>query len=872
MCLLNILQPARTCTVFCPQHTLHYTTQLLVTSRKSPSPPPARLTPYSQVKLGDVEETLRTKVALMEGSLASQEVQLKESVPIEMKLAQDAELEVRITELGNGLRAQVIAVKERVTEVEGRMAAQEGEVGNIRIATNERMAEYLTAVNRSVEAHQAAQTEALRAQGEELLQTVDDRNASIRELVYQVHEALQAQRVESEEASQVTADRLSAVDESIGSTDALLSEHVNSTQQELAYFRQELDTRAYRQDLLDVAAELREEIAHNLAGAASETAVTAAIDKLAVFETEHSRLLAEVDLKLTAYQSTSRVKWAELEGRLDEQDEVMDARLNEASAAQAAETEQVQLCLVDLEERLNSTVEELQATVRTSEAAVLTRVSDASQLLQMQEKRLRAVEKATDAKSAEAASLVDAARQQLIDQISALSGAVNQLTASQRENLHVLTTQLVALQGQMNDHSDEVRSALETEVTALKSLLHSEISDFTAASTSATRVEEWLTDLQRAHDDHVEQYEAVTQQHEGRFQGIEASLDAVQDSLSALRTAPPPVQAERTVSESAIVQLRADLSAVEVASKQRVTALEQRMVRQEAQSREKSAELAESLKTATSGLAGRVTQVEERLATVEAGAAQLGAVVAKIDEMEGKITAHTASTELRPQQAPESVAAKLQATCTHSSADRTGSHHHYAAQPKRAQTTPHRGHADDADTTTTARFGRSALKGSTTHTSAELAPADGSHIMHVSPVKKLPAGADILGETCELTMLNEAAATDAGGADLFYTSDDFDEEDQAEAQAGPGDARGVRVSHNAARGAGGGAAGRYGDDSSDDEYEFNAEHADRMQEFQSVIEKANSDIAVLGSHLKAFQPGEGTYCRRGRFTSYDIPL
>jgi preprotein translocase subunit YajC len=796
----------------------------------------------------------------MEGSLASQEVQLKESVPIEMKLAQDAELEVRITELGNGLRAQVIAVKERVTEVEGRMAAQEGEVGNIRIATNERMAEYLTAVNRSVEAHQAAQTEALRAQGEELLQTVDDRNASIRELVYQVHEALQAQRVESEEASQVTADRLSAVEESIASTDALLSEHVNSTQQELAYFRQELDTRAYRQDLLDVAAELREEIAHNVAGAASETAVTAAIDKLAVFETEHSRLLAEVDLKLTAYQSTSRVKWAELEGRLEEQDEVMDARLNEASAAQAAETEQVQLSLADLEERLNSTVKELQATVHTSEAAVLTRVGDASQLLQMQEKRLRAVEKATDAKSAEAASLVDAARQQLADQISALSGAVNQLTASQRENLHVLTTQLVALQGQMNDHSDEVRSALETEVTALKSLLHSEISDFTAASTSATRVEEWLTDLQRAHDDHVEQCEAAAQQHEERFQSVEASLETVQDSLSALRTAPPPVQAESTVPESAIVQLRADLSAVEVAAKQRVTALEQRMVRQEAQSREKSAELAESLKTITSGLAGRVTQVEERLATVETGAAQLAAVVAKIDEMEGKITAHTASTELRLQQAPESVAAKLQATRTHSSADRNGSHHHHAAQPKRAQSTPHRGHADAADTTTTARFGRSALKGSTTHTGAELASADGSHIMHVSPVKKLPAGADILGETCELTMLNEAAATDAGGADLFYTSDDFDEEDQeAEAQAGPGDARGVRVSHNAARGAGGGAAGRYGDESSDDEYEFSGEHAERMQEFQSVIEKANSDIAALGSHLKGFQPGKGRY-------------
>jgi hypothetical protein len=116
-------------------------------------------------------------VAHMEGSLASQEVQLKESVPIEMKLAQDAELEVRITELGNGLRAQVIAVKERVTEVEGRMAAQEGEVGNIRIATNERMAEYLTAVNRSVEAHQAAQTEALRAQGEELLQMEEKVNS-----------------------------------------------------------------------------------------------------------------------------------------------------------------------------------------------------------------------------------------------------------------------------------------------------------------------------------------------------------------------------------------------------------------------------------------------------------------------------------------------------------------------------------------------------------------------------------------------------------------------------------------------------------------------------------------------------------------------
>jgi preprotein translocase subunit YajC len=818
---------------------------------------------------------VRTKVALMEGSLASQEVQLKESVPIEMKLAQDAELEVRITELGNGLRAQVIAVKERVTEVEGRMAAQEGEVGNIRIATNERMAEYLTAVNRSVEAHQAAQTEALRAQGEELLQTVDDRNASIRELVYQVHEALQAQRVEGEEATQVTADRLTALEESIASTDALLSEHVNSTQQEFTYFRQELDTRAYRQDLLDVAAELREGIEHNLAGSASEIIVTAAIDKLAVFETEHSRLLAEVDLKLTAYQSTSRVKWAELEGRLDEQDEVMDARLNEASAAQAAETEQVQLSLAELEERLNSTVEELQTTVRTSEAAVLTRVGDASQLLQMQEKRLRAVEKATDAKSAEAASLVEAARQQLVGQISALSGAVNQLTASQRENLHVLTTQLVALQGQMNDHSDEVRSALETEVTALKSLLHSEISDFTAASTSATRVEEWLTDLQRAHDDHVEQCEAAAQQHEERFQSVEASLETVQDSLSALRTAPPlpAAPAESTVPESAVVQLRADLSAVEVASKQRVTALEQRMVRQEAQSREKSAELAESLKTITSGLAGRVTQVEERLATVEAGAAQLGAVVAKIDEMEGKITAHAASTELRLQQAPESVAAKLQATRTHSSADRNGSHHHHAAQPKRAQSTPHRGHADAADTTTTARFGRSALKGSTTHTSAELAPADGSHIMHVSPVKKLPAGADILGETCELTMLNEAAATDAGGADLIYTSDDFDEQDQgAEAQAGPGDAHGSRASHSAASGAGGGAAGRYRDESSDDEYEFNAEHADRMQEFQSVIEKANSDIAALGSHLKAFQPGEGRYCRRGRFTNYDIPL
>jgi uncharacterized coiled-coil protein SlyX len=621
-----------------------------------------------QVKLGGLEESLRTKVASMEGSLASQEEQLKESVPIELKLAQDAALEQKFSEVSDGLRAEVIALKERLAEMESRMAGQEGELGNATAEIRQELRGLQDRADGALRAQHAAQTEALRATAEEVLQTVDHRNAGLRELIYQIHELLNAQHEEATQSAQQVAARIVALEESIHSTDALLSEHVNDVQNELTLLVEHGKIYARSEDVSSQLAEMKGNLAEETSAISAE--VKTISDKFALFEDDCSHRLAEVELKASANRASVKVKLVELEGRIDEQEGAVDAALSVAATAHQEELDKVLEQLQELQDQLASTSGDLIEAVHTSETMLLSKIGDSSQLVQMQEKRLRAVEKSIDAKHAEAVAATTDLRTFATDRMSALADGIAQHAASTKETVSALAMQLVALQGQMNDHTDEVRFALDSEISAMKSLISSEISDYSAATTGAVRVEEWVSDLQRAHDDHTERFASAAQQTDDRLQTLEGTIAGLQGILTNAR-ADTPVKAiteSATISAAAaaattaaIDRVRSELATVETSTKQRLTSLEQRLVRQEAQSREKSAELAEALSKQSAAIDARVTAVEGRLDKVENEQTDVDRVLDRMDELGEAVDSRTQATEEKMQELHTSLSEQIRA-------------------------------------------------------------------------------------------------------------------------------------------------------------------------------------------------------------------
>jgi DNA repair exonuclease SbcCD ATPase subunit len=867
---------------------------------------------FDQVKLGGLEENLRTKVASMEGSLASQEEQLKESVPIEVKLAQDAALEQKFSEVSDGLRAEVIAVKERLAEIESRMAAQEGELGNATAEIRQELGGLQDRTDAAARAQQAAQAEALRTTTEEVLQTVDHRNAGLRELIFQIHELLNAHHEEAAQSAEHVSQRIAAVEESIHSTDALLSEHVNAVQNELTLLFEHGQIYARAADVTSQLAEMKGNLAEETSAISSE--VKTVSDQFALFEEDCSRRIAEVELKASANQASVKVKLVELEGRIDEQEGAVDAALSVAATAHQEELEKVLEQLQELQDQLASTSGELTETVQASETTLLGKIADSSQLMQMQEKRLRAVEKGIDSKHAETVSATADLRAFATDRMSALADGIAQHAASTKETVSALAMQLVGLQGQMNDHTDEVRSAIDSEISTMKMLISSEISDYSAATTGAVRVEEWVSDLQRAHDDHSERFSSVARQTEDRLQTLEGTIAGLQGILTNAQVAAPAVAtaesatasaadiaAASTATHAAIDRVRSELATVETSTKQRLTSLEQRLVRQEAQSREKSAELAEALNRQSTGLDTRITSVEDRLDKVESEQSDVDRVLDRMDELGEAVDSRTQATDEKIQDVQASLTEQiraLQQTRAPVASSEMKKGPEGVTSASRPRTEPPSAHRPQPRAAASAPYPHD-VRHSGGYTAQEMHDISRVSQISISPVNKRQDSLDIdiFEQRCELTLTEDYPTAEAGedgnGYSYGGTEDgkddyaDFEEEDElvadlAQLSLTHSDRKGSQDRsrrqdkqekaeprgqtahsqrqqerpHRYGKPASAAPHVHYAEEDEEDEEE-GEDGGGALTEFNSMMETVNFDIVALGSHLKAFKPSAG---------------
>ena len=736
----------------------------------------------------------------MVGSLASQEEQLKESVPLQTKLAQDAALELKFAETHDALRGEILSVKERVSEVEGRMATQEADLGKVAAVLEDQLATYRVEIAKELTAEQVARATALSTLSDDVLRTVDDRNAGIRELIFQIHELLTAQQEEFTQSTSQTAEQIAGLEGSIASTDQLLSEHVNSTQSALASMQENLDLCATAQSLEDARAELQGAITEACSSAGT-TAVQDVAHKLSALEETCSKRWSEAEHKVNAAQATATVKCAALESRIDAQEESLESRLAETAAAQNGDHDKVMGLLLSLEERVSAANAAHTEFTQASETSLLSKISDVSQLIQMQERRLRTTEKSVESKSQEATKTAAELRAHVAERLAAMTDALSKQSASALESTNTLTVQLVALQGQLNDHTDEVRDTINNEIAELKTSAGT--TDPSHAGFQSQRLEDWLGDLQRSHDDHQELVELARSRTEERLLTLEEAVasatkrEAETDS-NAHRTS----VADAASIDSAVQRLRAEVTASENTTKQRLSSVEQRLIRQEAHSREKAVELEQMLQQKNTAMDGRVTEVEARLLGVEEGQSEINSTLERLTaELDSKVSSHAEATNAKilavetllveRQKAEVGVETLPDAELLANRTERERS--------SKSESLKATGRAKSKITKTSA-----SLDGAEDH-------ADLSRIsyMSLSPVNKRGTAADLLEQRCELTLRSRSEA-DADDQEAGLCEGDSEEDDQA-AQA----------------------------------------------DFQRTMKGVNFDIATLGSRLTAFQPSEG---------------
>lgn len=865
-----------------------------------------------QVKIGSLEEQLRTRVAHMEGSLASQEEQLRESVPIELHRQQDAALELKISQAGDALRAQLFTVKERVTEMESRIAAQEGELSTVAASFAEKLASHQEQVRGELGAGQAAQTSAVSALSEDIMRTVDDRNAGIRELIFQIHELLNAQQEEVTQSTELLSQQIAGVETSIAATDSLLAEQVNEVQQKITALREDVDTKAASEEVEQQISQLRAALSEQI-----NSAQEFVRERCAVHDVEVGRKYADLEHKLATCTSALKVYLTELESKLEIHEGATTTKILDLDQAVSAARQEAQDQALQMEERWTAHGVSLTDSYQAVEAALQGKLADVNQLLQLQEKRLRTAEKSTETRFAEQAKRVEEEVTQLTGRISSLAAALAQEVGGSKESLATLTQQLISMQGQLNDHADEVRTALDTEVAVMRDLVSSEMSDFASSSESVRRLEGWLGNLQHSHDDHLGQFDSSSHAQELCLQKVESAVAALQSTVNSMRsTGTSTDQEQRTVLD----RLSAEVASIDSVAKQRLSSLEQRLVRQEALSREKVTEVERRLTHHSEQLAGKLQEYDSilsahhsRVAALETDHADVTASLQRMSEIEARIAARDAAADAKIEQIEGFIVNQVKAMQSRTlpapvvrkgadSASAASASTSSARLPTRSAGGASRSVACRLlDTTFEAEGKQQQQKEEEEEEEVQQTgyPNDLSRIsrMSISPVRKTAAVArkgDILNELVTLTHADESVLFGSPSAQqqqqqqayvddacALEENEEVEEEgdmysaDECEAEGPPAVqhrqqqqsqslAQSLRQQPQSAtmKAKVKGAArptvkerkGRNSKGSEDSEGE---EDVQALSQFNSMIQTVNTDIATLGVHLSAFNPTQG---------------
>lgn len=779
----------------------------------------------------------------MEGSLASQEEQLRESVPIELHRQQDAALELKISQASDALRAQIITVKERVTEMETRIAAQEGELSNVAATFTAKLNTHQEKVTAELAASRSAQASTASALSEDIMRTVDDRNAGIRELIFQIHELLNAQQEEVTQSTELLTQQIASVETSIAATDSLLAEQVNEIHQQVSGLQMELQTKVDSDQVDQLMTQLRETVEEQLSSADQTVR-----ERCAAHVAEVSRKCADLDHRLSSSDASVRVKFTELDSKLDAQETDSAAKfadVNQAiSTAQQASVDQA----LQWEEKLISHDASLTEIFEAEVAALQGKLGDLSQLLQLQEKRLRTAEKTTDARFTEVGKKTEELVAQLNARIATISAAMEKEGSGNKETVGTLTQQLISMQTQLNDHADEVRTILDSEITVMRDLVSTEMTDYASASSSVQRLEEWLSNLQRAHDDHLGQFDSSSHAQELCLQKVESSLAALQSTVHATRSSTLGNEQEQ---RGILERLTSELASIDSVAKQRLSSLEQRLVRQEALSREKVTDVECRLGQHSEKLTSKLQEFDatlsahgSRIIALEGDRADFTATLRRMGEIEARISTHDAAADGKIQEIEGFIVNQVKAMQSRTLP--TPATH---TRSKSSTTKPAASDVRRSDT-------RKMLE---TTVEAEV-PGEGnvndlSRIsrISISPVRKTGAGnKDILNQLVTLTNLSPSiAGTGTSFADesVLFGSPSNQNDAQRDAE--------------------------YDDRYADEEFEAADEQENQqdkvlgmeeggsegeeeaLTQFNSMIQTVNTDIATLGAHLSAFYPQQG---------------
>ena len=645
-----------------------------------------------QVKLSTVEDSLRSHIASMAGTLhsqtlqlASQSEQLQQSIPLSTKEQLDQQLATTLThnittsltellnESCDKLKAQIIVLRERLEETESKVTGQESEVNATVETLNARLdalSSHLTSyVDTSMATASATQENAMTALTNDILSTVDDRNNSIRELVYQLHELVGTQHDEYITTINSITGQLGTLETSITSTDHLLSEHVNDSELKHSALLESVNSKITAAEVESLVtplvtvvvapqlSQLQDTLTSELARSA-ET-VTTLSNTVNSVEADLVRRCNHIEHSHSNTVNSINDHFAELETRCDVFENDTSRTIDTIHSTVGALSSQVTECQNGMHAELSDLQDVFQGKLSAVEESLTTKNADHAQLLQLYEKRLRTIEKSLDTRVQELTHQNHEDHTQLQACIHEVSTGLDRGSKENKECVNSLTLQLLSIQSQLNDHTEEVRTQIENEIVLLREQLSSELSRRVADTThsegseegTSTRLEEWITRLQTSHEDHLGLYETTVHALEERFKVIENDLTGLDGSLNSLHQATAEANSAHN---STLMELHNEFAEHFEHTKARLTSVEQRAIRSEAARKEKIAELTNTLmescnsthatlshtQTQLSQLKSEVSSQQALLTSLETSSNQVAHIVTRMDEIELKIAQH----------------------------------------------------------------------------------------------------------------------------------------------------------------------------------------------------------------------------------------
>jgi hypothetical protein len=846
----------------------------------------------SQSRMNTQENNFLTRVADMEGSLASQDLALRDSVPLTEYRAQDAAAEHRIHALRDELRVQLDSVAGRVALAEDRLAAHDValDVCSARVAdgsqrtaaqeeelsstkgrvsfleertatleaegrgTKEAVAKCATELGAAavkateserqarehadkaltqsearwtasqaqltaaVASNHAAQSTALKAAVKELTKAMEDRNTGVRELILQIAEHVAA--LQEETAQQYTAleAKIAETERCLGATDNLLADSMNDVHQKIAYTTDIAAVRLTAEEGRALVDELRTQLDSQIQLLLQE----AAASTKAALTSDAARRQVEVEGHVNAAVTQVTAQCAQLESALAQQ----------AQQAERSE-EQVQAAVADLRQELaavNARVTgasvEQQTAMSAVEASLLTKLTDANALVQLQEQRvMQVLQQSMQERVSQVTHAMGQEMAAVETRFDTLSAALGEEVRSSKENVNTLTLQLLALQAQLNDQSEEALVALEDQSKALKQQVQTVTDKLAAEIAALERVQE-------------ERQQAVYKAQQRQLESIEG-LTSANQTLSAKHTA-------------AMEKLTADTTAAENSAKQRLAGLESRLVRQEAQQRDKAVATerhgAALLEQATS-----LAAVTTRLIALEADRSDFNAVREQMGEIEELMEAHSEQAARRIQELQSFITSQIQTMASVAANSALTAAASAPSQSSPARQSSRKASSNKNKAYPTILLPVHQLSASVSASaSASAVPAELLHspMADVRPAKSAGttsassrnssssniqrnAPSSIMRREVEAEA--EAEEAELESATMQYSDDQFEEEEDQ----GQGQEQTQR----------------------EEEYESGSEAGadedeDSLKQFNSIINSVNSEIATLGVHLQSYTPAE----------------